>query len=126
MQLKIPFYLLGFDSSRLFYTADEKGRGFLPVFTSAYRAEKYRKHFAEKVPGIQLFLASEPERAINLMECVALSDHTLEFVLINPIAGDTEPTEVFKIMEIIMDLVERYLRRRKGDNHHPPRTKADR
>ena len=123
--LKVPFFVIAYDTKKLFSVENEKGIGTLPIFTQAEAAEKYRRYFARNFKiKLQVCVVDKIEKGLSLIECASLACPTLQHIVLNPpppLSKAEQPPQR-QIQTVIKMLLDQH-RRRKARSLQNPRKK---
>ena len=106
MKLKIPFYVIGYNLTKVFSIHEESTeRDIIPVFTRASVANRYWKWFSERFSvEIQVFIVSELDKAIDLLTKVAMVSPETKHVILNPSIPDGKKLKCESLQNVIVNL----------------------
>ena len=119
--LKVPFFVIAYNSKKLFAIDNEKGNSTLPIFTEAEAAELYRRYFARKFKlKLQVFVVDKIENALSLIECASIACSSLQHAIINPFLPSPNITQPVSkpIQTIIASLRSQCQKGRNRQNPH--------
>ena len=110
IRIVLPIIVLGYAPTKLFSVLDERGKGFIPIFTSPERATEYLEHFSTDEKKLHHYVLSNLTDAASLLQTIKIIDLSIEYVTLNPFPPTVEhgckSSICMKIAEAIQRMVE--------------------